>query len=90
MGTYKIIWKRSAKKELRRLSKNTIGNILSAIEKLPDDQYLISSSKKLTGTAHTYRLRIGDYRVVYSIESNFLVIEIIRVGHRKDVYRKIT
>ena len=45
-------------------------------------------SKKIVGTEHTYRLRTGDYRIVYSIEDNRLIIEIIRVAHRKDVYKK--
>ena len=89
MATYSIEWKSSAKKELRRLPKKVINNIISAIEKLPHNLHP-AGSKKLIGTEHIYRQRIGDYRIVYSIESNRLVIEIVRVGHRKDVYRNIT
>ena len=89
MGSYNIEWKSSAKKELRRLPKKTIENIIAAVEKLSSDSRP-GGSKKIIGTEHTYRQRIGDYRIVYSIESNRLIIEIIRVGHRKDVYRNIT
>jgi mRNA-degrading endonuclease RelE of RelBE toxin-antitoxin system len=45
------------------------------------------SSKKLVGSKHTYRIRIGDYRVVYDVLTNEVVIEVIRVAHRRDVYR---
>jgi len=42
--------------------------------------------RKFVGSEHTYRIREGDYRVIYTITASTLVIEIIRVGHRKDVY----
>ncbi len=44
-------------------------------------------SRKLIGSEHTYRIRVGDYRVIYDVQGSNLVIEIIRVGHRKDVYQ---
>ena len=87
--SYSIEWKSSAKKELRRLPGQVISKIIAAVEKLPNDLHPIGS-RKIIGTEHTYRQRIGDYRIVYSIESNCLVIEVIRVGHRKDVYKNIT
>jgi len=89
VASYSIEWKSSAKKELRRLPKKTINNIITAVERLKNNPHPIGS-KKIVGTEHTYRHRIGDYRIVYSIESNCLVIEVVRVGHRKDVYRNIT
>lgn len=90
MVSYSIEWKSAAKKELRRLPKQAINNIITAVEKLPNNNPHPAGSKKIIGTEHTYRQRIGDYRIVYSIESNRLVIEVVRVGHRKDVYRNIT
>ena len=89
MVSYSIEWKSSAKKELRRLPKKAINNIITAVGKLPNNPQP-AGSRKIIGTEHTYRQRIGDYRIVYSIESNRLVIEVVRVGHRKDVYRNIT
>lgn len=43
--------------------------------------------KKLVGAEHTYRIRINDYRVVYSLFDQRLVIEVIKIGHRKNIYR---
>jgi len=87
MGCYKVEWKNSAKKELKRLPRQVIVKVISAVEKLLDNHYP-AGSKKLVGTEHTYRLRTGDYRIVYSIQNDRLIIEIIRVAHRKDVYKK--
>ena len=89
MTTYKVVWKNSAHKELKRLPKGSIEKILLAVEKLSVDLNPIGS-KKITGSVSTYRIRIGDYRVVYSIKNKCLVIEIIRVGHRKDIYKKLS
>ena len=44
-------------------------------------------STKLMGTVDVHRIRVGKYRVIYEVQGNELVIEVIRVGHRKDVYR---
>jgi mRNA interferase RelE/StbE len=89
VGFYKVIWKRSAKKELKKLPKDIIVNIISAVESLKNEPRPVGV-KKLVGTQHTYRQRIGNYRIVYSIENELLVIEVVRIGHRKDVYRNIT
>jgi mRNA interferase RelE/StbE len=45
-------------------------------------------SKKLTGSENSYRIRIGDYRVIYDILDSLVIIEVQAVGHRKDIYRK--
>ncbi len=86
MDSYKLTWKRSACKDLRKLPKTAIHNIVQAVEQLAERPYPVGV-KKLAGADHTYRLRVGKYRVIYSIFSRTLVIEIIRVRHRKDVYR---
>ena len=87
MGCYKVEWKNSAKKELKRLPRQVITKVISAVEKLPNNHHP-AGSKKLVGTEHTYRLRVGDYRIVYSIQNDLLIIEVVRVAHRKDVYKK--
>ena len=87
MASYRIAWKNSAKKELKRLDRTVIPKIIAAAESLAADPHP-SGHKKLQGSEHTYRIRIGDYRVVYSIEDQILLIEIIKVGHRKKVYKK--
>jgi mRNA interferase RelE/StbE len=60
--------------------------MLIAVESLAENPYP-TGTRKLAAAEFTYRLRIGDYRVIYTIDDNVLIIEIVRVGHRKDVYR---
>ena len=85
MALYSIKWKASAKKELRQIDKKEIPKILEAIEKLASNPHP-QNHKKILGSEHNFRIRIGNYRVIYFIEDNELIIEIIRVKHRKDVY----
>jgi len=87
MNLFTIEWKGSAVKELRRLPKDVVGLILEAVEGLRADPFPVGV-RKLTGADHIYRIREGSYRVIYSVVASRLVIEVIRVGHRKDVYRR--
>jgi len=87
MVIYKIEWKPSALRELKRLDRQVIGRIIKGVESLAENPFP-PGIKKLAGSEYTYRLRIGDYRVIYEVVNNQLVIEVIRVRHRKDVYRK--
>ncbi len=89
MALYKIEWKQSARKELKKLQKKTVSRILQTVETLPDNPYP-PGSRKLHGAEHTYRLRVGDYRVIYSVYSDIVRIEIVRIGHRKEIYRKFS
>lgn len=86
MASYKIEWKRSAAKELKRLPPEIIKRILVAVEALAEDPFP-AGFKKLIGSRHTYRIREGSYRVIYNVNSDVVVIEIIKIGHRKNVYR---
>lgn len=86
MASYKIEWKESALKELRGVPKEYIEKIVKKV-RLLENQPFPTGSRKLTGVEHTYRLRVGDFRVIYSVYKNYLLIEIIRIAHRKDVYR---
>ena len=86
MASYKIVWKHSARKELEKLPKAIIGKVVKAVEELSDTPYP-KGVRKMVGVEQTFRLRVGDYRVVYNVFDDVLTIEIIRVKHRKDVYR---
>jgi mRNA interferase RelE/StbE len=86
MASYRIEWKRSAVKELKRLPVEVIARIVKAVEGLSANPFP-AGLVKLAGALTTYRIRIGDYRVVYSVDESVLVVEIVRVRHRKDVYR---
>ena len=87
LGIVTFEWKQSAKKELKKLDKQIIPRILQAVENLANNPYS-SGSKKLIGSDSIYRIRVGDYRIVYNIKSSVLIIEIIKVGHRREIYRK--
>jgi mRNA interferase RelE/StbE len=86
MAFYDLEWKSSAAKELRKLPKAALAKVLKAVEGLPSNPRP-DGVRKLAETENTYRIRIGDYRVVYNIFDKRLVIEIIRVRDRKDAYK---
>ncbi len=86
MDLYKIEWKRSAVKELKKLPKETISKILVAVQELSSNPFP-NQTTKLVGSQQSFRIRIGDYRVVYNIFAETLIIEIVRVKHRKEVYK---
>lgn len=88
MASYNIVWKRTAQKELRKLPKEAIAKIVGLVENLAENPYP-SGTRKLAGTEHTYRLKTGNYRVIYNVSKSILIIEIIRIGHRKEIYRKL-
>lgn len=83
---YTIEIKQSAKKELLRLPSSIAEKIIGQIRLLADNPRP-SGCKKLVGAEHIYRIRINDYRVVYSLFDKQLIIEIIKIGHRKETYR---
>jgi mRNA interferase RelE/StbE len=85
MAVYNIFFKRSVEKDLKAIPKKDLNRILDRIKKLAEDPRP-SGSEKLTGQER-YRVRQGLYRIVYSIQDNKLTIWVVKVGHRKDVYR---
>jgi mRNA interferase RelE/StbE len=85
MAEYEIFFKESVWKDLRNFPKRDLKRILSRIEKLGDDPRPLGC-EKLTAQ-ELYRLWQGKYRIVYSIQDNDLTVWIIKVGHRKGVYR---
>ena len=86
MASYKVVWKRSAEKELRKLPKEMIRKLLDQVSMLSRDPFP-AGVKKLVNSESVYRLRIGGYRLIFRVEQSKLVIEVILVGHRRDVYR---
>lgn len=86
MASFEIRWRSSTKKDLRRISREDVSRILGAVALLAEEP-LPHGSEKLAGSDHTYRIRVGDYRVVYELLRTARAVEIQRVRHRKDVYR---
>ena len=86
MASFRIEWKQSAKKELRKLPDQARRRVLAAVDGLKEDP-CPPGSKKLVGVENAYPIRVGDYRVIYSLFTSVLCLEVIRVADRKDAYR---
>jgi mRNA interferase RelE/StbE len=86
MASYAITWRNSTKKDLRKIRPDEIPGIIEAVEALAENP-LPDGCTKLAGSQHIYRIRVGDYRVIYEVIGRVLIIEVIRVAHRKEVYR---
>jgi mRNA interferase RelE/StbE len=85
MGEYRIFFKSSVEKDLRSIPKKDLKKILARIEALaneprPQGYEKLSSREK-------YRIRQGTYRIIYSIQDKELTVWVVKVGHRKAVYR---
>lgn len=85
MAEYKILFRESVYKDLENIPKADLKRILLKIEDLAEEPRP-TGSQKLAGF-ELYRVRQGVYRIVYSIQDNELIICVVRVRHRKDVYR---
>ena len=84
MASYKIEWDARALKELRKLPNEIAVRILNAISPLSENPYL---GQQLKGAFQNFRrLRVGDYRIIYSIMNEILTVRILRVAHRREVY----
>jgi mRNA interferase RelE/StbE len=86
MASWRIEFTRSASKDLRALDAKLVARLLTAIEALAADPHP-PGSKKLASSLATHRLRVGDYRVVYEIDVGILLILVVRIRHRREVYR---
>ena len=83
---YRVIFSKSAQKELDKLPKTFGLKVLSKIESLAANPRP-SGCKKLEGSKTGYRIRVNDYRVIYSIFDAELIVDIIKIDDRKQVYR---
>ena len=86
MAEYKVFFKASVEKDLRTIPKKDTKNILQRIKSLTANPRP-PGYEKLTGPER-YRLRHGDYRIVYSIQDYKLTVWIVKIAHRKDIYRR--
>ena len=84
MAKYKIRVKKSAEKDILSYDKQIRKRLLKTIYKLKQNPYL--KSKKLSVSENLYRVRVGNYRIVYEIIKKDSIIMIYKVGHRKNVY----
>ena len=90
MTLHKIEFVKSAKREFDKLSFAVQDRIIEALHFLSQNPFSeLLKIKKLKGADQLYRLRVGDYRVVYEVRTETLLIVVIKIGHRKDVYRHL-
>ena len=87
MARYKLEFKASVAKDLRQIPKADVARILQRMEDLQEDPRP-PGSEKLSGRDR-YRIRQGIYRIVYEVVDDHLIVTVVRVGHRRDIYRRL-
>ncbi|WP_326597127.1 type II toxin-antitoxin system RelE family toxin [Streptomyces sp. NBC_01803] len=86
--SYKVEMTSGARRDLKRLDKKAQGQILNAIDALGRDPFGAGNDvKKMAGTSSTYRLRVGNFRVIYELSQRHVKITVIEVAHRREAYR---
>ncbi len=89
MTQYRIEFVKSAKKEFDRLPARMRSKTTEAFNLLSQNPYSeLLRIKKLKGAEYLYRIRLGDYRMVYEIRNERLIVLVIKIGHRSEVYRR--
>jgi len=86
MAVYKIVIRKSATKELDRIPIKDKTRIIDRIRKLATEPHPVGAVK-LSGE-EKYRIRQGDYRILYQIEETLITIVVVKIAHRKEVYRR--
>jgi mRNA interferase RelE/StbE len=88
MASFRVSFRPSVAKDLRRLPRNVAARIVAAIGALESSPFPRGAAK-LSGAEELYRLRVGDYRVVYGVDASAHTIMIHRVRHRREVYQNL-
>ncbi len=87
MGQHEVEVSRTAEKQLRKLPREVQERLVRRMLLLAEDPFP-QGARKLTGYDDVYRVRVGRYRILYSVSRRRLVIIILKVGQRKDIYRR--
>lgn len=85
MASYRLVFRKSVAKDLRPIPNRDVARILRRIDSLRDDPRP-RDSEKLSGQER-YRVRQGVYRIIYEIADAYLIVTVVKVGHRKHVYK---
>jgi len=86
MGRYRIVFRKSVAKDLRRVPHRDLQRILAIIESLSEEPRPCGIDR-LSGE-EKYRVRQGNYRIIYQINDDKVIVIVVKVGHRNDVYRR--
>ena len=84
---YDVEFEAQVAKQLRDMQRADLQRVMDRVKALADDPRP-QASEKLAGMANAWRIRSGNYRVVYTIDDRAQVVTVTRVGHRRDVYRR--
>jgi mRNA interferase RelE/StbE len=88
MKRYTVVLTQTAEKELRRLPAKIIEKIIGVLKSLEENPRP-PGCKKLKGYKNLWRVRVGDYRLIYAIEEVIMLVDVREIGHRKDIYDKL-
>jgi len=88
MASYSVTLKSSVEKDLRTLPKAVLARVMHRIEELKNNP-IPRQSAKLTGAERLYRIRVGDYRIIYAVEADAKQVIVYCVRHRRQVYRDL-
>lgn len=88
MKRYNVVLTQTAEKELRRLPSRVIEKIVIVLKSLEENPRP-AGCKKLKGYKNLWRIRVGDYRLIYAIEEVIMLVDVREIGHRKDIYDKL-
>ena len=86
MSLYLVLLERAAEKDLARMAPEIHDRVITAIQALAKNPRP-PGCRKLTGSKHDWRIRVGDYRVIYKIADEIRIVRVNRVRHRREVYR---
>ncbi len=86
MKSYCVVLSKTAEKNLNKLPNLIIAQIITVLKNLENEPRPVGC-KKLKGFVNLWRVRIGNYRAIYSIEDTILLIDVREIGHRKDIYK---
>ena len=86
MARYAVEFRRSAEKDLRRLDPMAQRRVLRAAENLATNPRP-DGCRKMQGSENAFRIRVGDYRIVYTVDDAVLIVAVERIRHRREVYR---
>jgi mRNA interferase RelE/StbE len=86
MRHYQVVLSKTAEKSLSKLPSPIVQKIIPVLSSLATDPRP-SGCKKLKGFENLWRIRIGNYRVIYSVDDVILLIDVREIGHRKDIYK---
>jgi mRNA interferase RelE/StbE len=84
---YQVIINPAARKELRKLSPSVVTPISMKIDSLSRNPRPVGCKKLVDNKSELWRIRVGDYRILYSIDDEVRIIDVVHIGNRRDVYK---